>query len=427
MVKNSVKKFLSAVLVIAICFSIYVLLLGNNLNYYLLIYNSEQVTEEDVKYINDYAKTIPGKVKFIDAKGVKSGASMCSALKNSYQSISNNIKGIQIFGTKEQVPTFNIGYEINMGENIDRAYDDFVTDFFYSNFDSDMNRFNGCLGINTIIANDLKVSFKPKWLVARLPLAKGQIAPFIKKYFNYIGQAKAKENIPIVSFSNPILGELPIVDDMGYFIRQKIDKEYGYLKRNQYKIYGLQEGYYKVRNEVDGDFTKENVEKENINGIMHLVINCHGEKDKFIKTVFANENMGSQKMTLFMDRSNINSILKHNYYTLTAWSCLVAENLDDQNIVYDMLRYKCVGAIAPTTIISNNGTNNMDSFEKSKRNNFYCFFYEFFHSLSSGCSYSQSFYNAQKVYADAVWAHKYMELAQYHILNLIGYQYLGLI
>lgn len=427
MTKNVVEKFLSITLIIIVCLSVYILFLGNNSNYYLLIYNSDQVTEEDIKYINEYAKTLAGEVKIIDAKGVKSGASMCASLKNSYEGISNNIKGIQIFGTKDQVPTFNVGYEIGIGEKIDEAYDNFVTDFFYSNFDSDMDRLSRCLGINTMISNDLKISFRPQWIVARLPLTKGQIAQFIKKYFNYKEQIKEIKKTPIISFSNPILAELPIVDDMGYFIRRKMDKECGYLKSDQYKTYGVLDGYYKVTSKVDGDFIKENIEKENKNGIMNLFINCHGEKDKFIKTVFENENIGSQKMTSFMDRSNINSILKHNYYTLTAWCCLISESLDDQNIVYDMLRYKCVDAIAPTTIISNNGTNNMDSFAESKKNNFYCFFYEFFKSLNSGYSRSQSFYNAQKVYADAVLSHMYMEFVQYHILNLLGYHYLGLI
>lgn len=425
------KKFVFKILFIIVSLiSFLTLFLGNSLNYYLLIYNSDRVTQEDVKYINDYSKTLNKPVKIIDAKNISSGALMCQALKNSYGSISNNINGIQIFGTKDDVPVFDIGFEIDMNNGkIDEAYDDFVSDFFYSNFDSDMTKLNQKIGINSIFVNNLDISFQPKWPVARLPLKKGQFSVFIKKYFDYMEKIKLiNNNIPVINFSNPILlEEYPPVDDMGYFIKNKIDYENGYLTSNQYRLYGLLEGYNKVVGSVSGGFERDNIEKENKNGIIDLLINCHGENDKFIKTIFNDNSYGNKKETSFMDRSNINDILKHNYYTLTAWSCLNAEGLNDQNIIYDILNCKCIDAIAATTIISNNGTDNRVSFEQSKRNNFYCFFYEFFKSRKEGYSRSQSFFNAQKQYASAIINHKNMDLFQYHVLNLLGYHYLGLL
>ena len=149
-----------------------------------------------------------------------------------------------------------------------------------------------------------------------------------------------------------------------------------YFNDESYRLYGLQEGFSKVKIEVSGGFSRENLERENKKGIMNLFINCHGEKDKFIKTIYDDNSLGSQHVSSFIDRSNVNSILKHNYYTLTAWSCLNAQGLDDENIIYDMLRYKCIDSIVATSIISNNGTDNRASWAQSKNNNLYFFYYE---------------------------------------------------
>ncbi len=403
---------------------------GNNSNYYLFICNSDYISEEDKHCIYKYSKTLNGNVKIIDSRGFNSATDLCKALKNSYSNLSNNIVGIQIFGTKNAVPAFDIGFEIDMKNGkIDTAYEDFVTDFFYSNFDEAVSKLKGKTSINDMFTYNFNLSFKPSWRVARLPLNKNEIAPFIKKYFDYKEQIKSiDKKIPIVSFSNPILLNPQVgIDDMGYFIKQKIDKECHYFDDESYKLYGLQEGFSKVKIAVSGGFSRENLERENQKGIMDLFINCHGEKDKFIKTIYDDNSLGSQHVSSFMDRSNVNSILKHNYYTLTAWSCLNAQGLDDQNIIYDMLRYKCIDSIAATSIISNNGTDNRASWAESKNNNLYCFYYEFFRSLASNYSRSNSFFNAQKVYADAVMNHENLDSFQYNILNLLSYHYLGLL
>ncbi len=430
------KKWLFKLLFLNLTFFCFLkLFLGATSDVYLFICNSDCVSEEDLKYIREYGNTLSGQVKIVDSKNIKDAAQMCQALKNSYMPISNNIKGIQIFGTREAVPSFEIGYEIDIRGNtisdsvIDTAYEDFFSDFFYSNFDSKMSCLKGKTGINTIFVNNLDVSFEPKWPVSRLMLKEGEIAPFIKKCFQYSEQVNLLDKKPlIVSFSNPILVEQPGIDDMGYFIKNQIDKNCNYLKDREYKLYGVLDGCNKVIVDVEGDFEKENVEKENQNSIIDLFINCHGENDKFIKMIAPTQSYANRKFSSFMDRSNVNSVLKHNYYTLTTWVCFTAKGLDNQNIIYDMLRYKCINAMAATTIISNNGTDNTQSFEKSRNsNNFYCFFYEFFRNLNLGNSRSQSFFNAQKVYSQAILDHKYIDLYQYQILNLLSYHYLGLL
>ena len=410
-----------------ICFS--KLFFCESLDLYLFIYNSDYVSEEDVKYIREYGKTFDGQVKEIDAKGISDAADMCQALKNSYSEVSGQIKGIQIFGTKEKVPSFNIGYEIDVGDDkTDKAYEDFVSDFFYSSFDSNFRCLRGKTGINTIFENELEVSFKPQWSVARLPFEKNEFANFIKKYFDYRQRLTELSEKPVlVSFSNPILVKQPVIDDMSYFLKNQIDKKYNYLNNRKYRLYGLTEGFNKVVEKVEGGFERENLEKENQKGIMDLFISCHGESDKFIKMIMRTEGYSNREFSSFVDRSNVNSILKHNYYTLTTWSCLTAQGLDAQNIIYDMLRYKCIDAMAATSIISNNGTDHRQSFEKSQSNNFYCFFYEFFRNLNLGKSRSESFLQAQKVYSQAVLSHRYIDLYQYHILNLLSYHYLGLL
>lgn len=431
--KNKKKLLFKFLFLIISTLSFLILFLGNSYSrYYILIYNSDFVSDEDKIYIKKYSDTLDGQVKMVDSKDIQDAATMCQCLKNSYINIAHNIKAIQIFGTKDEVPAFEMGFEVKMSEDkIDKAYEDFVSDFFYSNFDSDFSRLKTKTAINTIFANKLDVSFEPKWQVSRLPLKKDEISKFIKKYFIYkenIRSLGGLNKIPIVSFSNPILLESPAIDDMGYFIREKIDKKYKYLNNRSYRLYGLLEGYNKVTGPVEGDFIKENVEIENKKQVMDLFINCHGEKDKFIKLVFFSDSLGDKKITSFIDRSNINSILKHNYYTLTAWSCLSAQNLDDQNIISDILRYKCIDAIAATTIISNNGTNNRADFDKKQENNFYLFYYEFFKNLNNKNSRCESFFEAKKNFAKTVVNNKDIDdLYQYHIINILSYHYLGLV
>ncbi len=57
-------------------------------------------------------------------------------LKNDSKDRKGDLKGIQIFGTSEDVPAFDVYFKIQMKDGIDDG-GVFKSDFFYSNFESD--------------------------------------------------------------------------------------------------------------------------------------------------------------------------------------------------------------------------------------------------------------------------------------------------
>lgn len=66
------------------------------------------------------------------------------------------------------------------------------TDFFFSTFKNDSSLLYSKLNLYRIFREKLNISLIPEWPVARVPLSKGEIAPYLKKYKDYLSQTKGK-------------------------------------------------------------------------------------------------------------------------------------------------------------------------------------------------------------------------------------------
>lgn len=94
-------------------------------------------------------------------------------------------------------------------------------------------------------------------------LNKGEIAPYIQKYKSYWSQTKGKI-LDTVNFSGPIFPQTEHIDDMSYFISQRLDEEFRIINSDQYRLYGNQQGKYPVQTKVLGDMTKNNIQKKTL-------------------------------------------------------------------------------------------------------------------------------------------------------------------
>ncbi len=400
-------------------------------DYSYVLYNSNSVDAADLSGIKEYCKSFGTSRQMIlkDVSGYNSAAQIYKALKADWQSKKGNLKGIQLIGTASDVPAFDVQFKIQMANAIDDS-GNFKSDFFYSTFKNNDAVLQNDFSIYKSFKEKLGVSFVAEWPVMRLPLKKGEIAGFIEKYMDYSSTITKQKSVPLVNFSNPIFPQEEHCDDMGYFIKQFLDKKYSILNNSQYRLYGNQQGHYPVTTQVLGDFTKENLKKENELGIADFFINSHGQENNIDQAIFENKDRSSEKRISFVNSTNINQILSKNYYTLITWTCLNAAGLNDNNLLHEVLSNgKCINAMGATSIISNNGVNNKASLDEMKKNNFYYFQYVFFKSLADGYSRSDSFYLSQRAYAQEILKNtdKLGEgNYQFNLHNILAYHNLGL-
>lgn len=400
-------------------------------DYYYVLYNSLKTTPEDVTAIQRYSDKLSKKANVVlkDVSGQSSASDIFTLLKQDQLERGGNLKGIQIFGTADDVPSFDIQYKIKNLLGVENGAS-FKSDFFYSTFNNDINIIKDDFSIYKNFNQKLNVNFVPEWSVTRLPLTKGEISKFIEKNSDYISKVIKLDSVPLVNFSNPIF---PLVqtDDMGYFIKERLDKEFSVLNSSQYRLYGNKQGCYPVTTDVLGDFTKGNIKAENEKGITNFFINSHGQPDNIDQSIYTRRDLFSEKRISFLNSKDINQILSGNYYNLTTWTCWNAAGLGSNNILHEaMANGKCVGAMGATSVISNNGVNNRASLEDMKKNNFYYFHYVYFDSIKDGFTKSQSFSIAQKAYAYQALKNTNMlgeGNYQYSLHNLLTYHNLGLI
>ncbi len=400
-------------------------------DYYYVLYNSLKTTPEDVTAIQRYSDKLSKKANVVlkDVSGQSSASDIFTLLKQDQLERGGNLKGIQIFGTADDVPSFDIQYKIKNLLGVENGAS-FKSDFFYSTFNNDINIIKDDFSIYKNFNQKLNVNFVPEWSVTRLPLTKGEISKFIEKNSDYVSKVIKLDSVPLVNFSNPIF---PLVqtDDMGYFIKERLDKEFSVLNSSQYRLYGNKQGCYPVTTDVLGDFTKGNIKAENEKGITNFFINSHGQPDNIDQSIYTRRDLFSEKRISFLNSKDINQILSGNYYNLTTWTCWNAAGLGSNNILHEaMANGKCVGAMGATSVISNNGVNNRASLEDMKKNNFYYFHYVYFDSIKDGFTKSQSFSIAQKAYAYQALKNTNMlgeGNYQYSLHNLLTYHNLGLI
>lgn len=420
---------------------------SNGRECYYLLYNAGQVDNRDLICINDYASRLAKDQAVVlkDVTACKSAADIYEWLKQDKEQNHRVVKGIQIIGSSAEVPAFDVDFKIQMLSGIDEG-GSFKSDFFYSNFKSDVQAMQSGFSIYKAFAEQLPVSFVPEWKVARLPLSRGEIAPFINKYYDYTHK-NSGQKIPLVNFSNPIFANSLHPDDMGYFIQARLDQEFKLLDSANYRIYGNQQGLFPVNISVVGDFTRENLEAENASGVRDFILNSHGQATNIDRAIFVPDaevpvdtsfirilkplgNGITEERISLLNNDNINSILGKNYYTLTLWTCLNAWNLRNDNLAHEALANgQAVNLLAASSILSNNGINNRADLEDMKKNNSYYFFYNFFRQLKAGYSRSDSFMVAQAAYAREIMKHTDIIPEgnyQFNLHNVLAYHYLGL-
>lgn len=404
---------------------------GGNRDYYYFLYSGNQVSAQDLDAIRNYARKFTGyNIVIRDTHGVNSAAELYGQLQQDSKSRKGTLKGIQIFGSATEVPAFRIQFKILMMNNQVDDAGSFASDFFYSTFNNDKSVISKDFSIYRAFNETLKVDFTPDWKVVRLPLAKGEIAPFLQKYHRFVEENAETEKLRVVNFSNPIFAAKEHADDMSYFIKYRLDQEFGLLKSSEYTLYGNHEGFYPVST-PSGDFTQSNLSKENDKGVANLFINSHGQANNIDQAIFGNKDATSEKRISFINSSNINQLLSRNYYALTTWTCNNVNDLTTDNLVHTALaKGKAVNAFAASTIISNNGVNNRGSLDQLKNNNFYYFHYEFFKAMAQGATRSDGFFRAQQAYSEQILKHT-GQLGegnyQFNLLNVLSYHNLGVI
>ncbi|MDR2817381.1 MAG: hypothetical protein LBB04_01525 [Oscillospiraceae bacterium] len=394
-------------------------------NLLLILYNSGCITPEDYAAIEKYSKKFNSVL--IDVEKQETAGDIYNYLKSNYSRFPRTIKGVQIFGTQADVPSFNFKFKCKDEKgkiNDFQRPTSFVSDLCYSNFAASAESFREPLNIYDIMETKLPFSFVPKWQVSRLPLTSGEISKYIKKYDKFKKQ-NPSNTLPIRAFVCSTLAEAGNPDDFGYFFKERLDKEFSFLKPGSYKIYGSTLGEFPITSR-DDEFTIKNIAKENRSGAKDFFIATHGHESAAYHSI---KRPGEKTHTLlkFLNTENANRVLKHNYYTLTAWCCHLAHGLNETNFIHKIMTGKCIDAIAPVHILSGNDLIKDAPLTELGNNNPFYFYYEFFKNLNKGFSRSKSFTKAKASYANAVLKHQDRYNYQFNLHNVLAYHYFGLI
>jgi len=399
-------------------------------NYALFLYNSEKVTADDMHAIESYGDdltTADEQIKYLDVKGCHDSFAVYDKLKQVVETSTENLTGIQIFGTAEDVPAFDLQFKVQMQNGIDNG-GSYWSDYFYGNADNDSQSLQN-YSVYAAFNEERDIDYLQDWPVVRLPLTKGNYVNYFDKYAAYNQSMKTSTRLPLVNFSNPIFASNVHQDDMGYFIANRMNKEFGILTAKQYRLYGNLDGDYPVTTKVLGDFSTENLQKENQKEISDILINSHGQKNNIDKAYFTH---GKENRKSILNSNNINSVLGKNYYNLMTWTCNNAEGMDTQNLTYKaMAEGKAMNVFAATTIIANNGVNNQASLGKMKQNNFYYFYYSLMKYYYGGMNRNDSFWLAKRDYVTEILNNSSVIQGegnyQFNLNNALTYHHFGLL
>lgn len=396
-----------------------------NTRYTYAVMNRQAMTPEDLAAAESYLKEISdSQVLVVDASGITGAQQLYTILQADHIRRGGKVAGIQIFGNADLIPSFEIGYRVQMDSGVDDM-GFLLTDLFYGNFNNQASDLSKAYNVMDHFDKGLQVQLVPEWKVARLPLAKGEFAPFFEKYMDFAETAGLGRQA-LVNFSNPIFANFSHSDDMGYFMN-RLDADFG-IDLGDYRLYGNQLGQYPVNTHVLGGFTAENLISENRAGVREFIINTHGQRNVVDKCWYEN---GSEKREPLMTTGNINAVLCANPYYLDTWTCNNGEGMKD-NITTAALQGKCVGMFSITHIISNNGVSNQAPLKAMAESNFYWFYLNYLKALSEGMSRSDAFFEAQKAYGNALIVDSQNGIRgegnyQFNLYNLLGYHNFGII
>lgn len=393
--------------------------------YFYAVMDTAVLSEGDISAIQKYLSNIDGvEVLLVDTASVPDAKTLYTLLKEDAEARMGTVAGIQIFGTPDQVPAFNVEYRVQMKSGIDEG-GVFLTDLFYGNFENDAEQISYGYNVLDHFNEGWGVDLVPQWPVARLPLNAGEFSVFFEKYDSFITQTGLQRQ-RIVNFSNPIFRQHTHTDSFGRFLK-RMDKED--IIDVPYTLYGNLDGRYPVDTRVEGNFTAENLAIENSAGIMELIINSHGQRDNIDQCIFEGEE--EQRKSL-INMATINTVLSENPYYLDCWTCLNGQEMKN-NLTTAALSGQCVGVFSATAVISNNGVDCDASVSRMAKSNFYYFYYNYFKALQEGVSRSQAFFKAQQEYAKALLIDSQAGLRtgegnyQFNLCNLLAYHNFGVI
>lgn len=395
--------------------------------YLYAVMDTAAMTQEDLKAVGNYLAAITdASVLVADASGFADAKSLYAVLKADAAQREGTVVGVQLFGTPDMLPAFQVDYKVLMSNGeIDDA-GTFLTDLFYGNFNNDPERIASGYNIMEHFEQGWNVDLIPQWPVARLPLSKGEFAAFFAKYKGFVANT-GLERLDLVNFSNPIFRQTRHTDEMGTFLK-RMDQEF-HLLDIPYRLYGNLDGQYPVNARVLGGFTRENLSKENHAGPMELLINSHGQQNNIDQCFYVNDQ---EKRVSFLNMDTINGTLGSNPYYLDCWTCLNGHSMAD-NLTTAALKGQCVGVFSATGIISNNGVNCNASLAKMEQSNFYYFYYHYLKALHEGQTRSMAFFAAQCAYGEALLKDSANGIRdgegnyQFNLYNLLTYHNFGVL
>jgi len=359
-------------------------------HYYFLLFNSSKMSSEDLAALEELSTLYPRhEVYRLDVKDCHDAVAVYELMQRESASKSGIMDGVQIMGTANMVPAFQVDYKIKLPDSYD-INDSFCSDYFYSNFDnlsSSLEQFN----IADHFESDRSVSLTPRWRVARLLLIRGQFSDYLENYKQYL--AKSQGNSPqIVSFSSSIFRyfETTSVDDMAYFM-QRAEQEWNLVKSP--RLYTNQQGSYLSPVPALGDITTQNMSLENQRAISEFFLLGHGSKNTVIRSVF--DPTGRASTSAYLSSEELYKTFQYNPYFLNIHACISAQGMN-AGLVRTALSAGCIGAFAATSVITNNGINcKVPLEEMQSSSNFFAFYYAYLNGLNTGLSRSRAFFAAQ--------------------------------
>ncbi|MDF2614105.1 MAG: hypothetical protein K0S71_1891 [Clostridia bacterium] len=407
-----IRKMVAAVLMIIEIFIMTITAYGDQVKQsYYFLYNSQAVTDKDLKSIKGYIE----KFNKVDVQCIlKDTSGMDEYEIYGYLKQQPKVDAIQIFGIAKDVPAFKVKHDIVMRSGVqeiaristvwENSYYD--TDYFYNNLQNDIEQIKE-FTIKNYGYETIKVNLAPEIKVVRLPLTKGDYETYLNKYYSYVKMHPGV--LPLTSFYDSAFGKhTQSIDHLNYFIQGNMDYEGKFIDSTKYTLFGQKE-FYNMKLSTSGEYTKENMRKMNEKQIQNFVFSGHGTKDGFFYQTKSEINS-----------KNVNTILEKNYYNMNAISCNNAEGIDNKNFVYKMLKGKGVYVMALTDFYYHGDLNfQKDMNYTYQDDNFRYLYYHYYKNLYSGINLTDSFHKAQKAYAERIHKKPIREISQCQLSNLV--------
>jgi len=401
--------------------------------YYLFVYNSNGMTNEDMTAVSGLEELYPGyEIVMVDVCDQMNAAGVYNMLISVHDEKGLDPSGIQIFGIPSMVPSFVLLYEVEVltgaGATQLTSDDNFVSDYFYTNFNNNPKE------IEKISSYQLSgklddIDILPQWPVVRLPLLGGQISEFITKYREYLSM-DGRDKVTNISVSSPILpvGWYPVaMDDTGYFLMRARDE---WKLIDNLRMYGTTEGVYASSLTLDGSCDTENWAPLTHKGICEIYHDSHAGPNVLLQTIFDGRSINDYHCEEVLKTQTVNSVLDGLPYFLNTSGCEPAKEMTG-NIITTALLGRCVGAFASTTLVGNVEIDCMLSDEEYVQGyTKFSLLYGYLHAKQAGKTRARAFHAGQRQVALSLKENA-GEVAvssfQSNLNNLLGFHNFGII